>query len=171
LVLACIGFYIYNSKQTQAPTVEDSQSQSPNIVQESSDKKQAATGTASSTLQTTTEAPKSSTEEAGQFSGEPEPITGNVDISVHEVTYDGENFSPKTLTIKVGDYVYFKNASDKSFRPASNPHPAHIDYAEFDAKTGIAAGQTFSFQFLRLGTWNYHDHLNPSAIAKVLVEK
>jgi len=103
----------------------------------------------------------------GTFSGEGE-VTAP-DISVFEVTYDGENFSPASLTVKAGDVVFFKNDSSGSFRPASDPHPSHTDYPGFDSKNPVAAGSRFEFKFTKVGTWGYHNHLNPSSKGTVIV--
>lgn len=88
----------------------------------------------------------------------------------YEVTYTAEGFNPAVLNIAVGGIVTFINKSDKSFRPASNPHPAHTDYSEFDAKTEIASGQTYEFTFTKAGEWGYHNHLNPKMMGVVVVK-
>jgi plastocyanin len=105
----------------------------------------------------------------GQYSGEP-GVEGP-DTQVFEVKYDGTSFSPKTLSIKAGDVVVFKNESSSAFRPASGPHPAHTNYPEFDPKVDIAAGKSWSFTFTKVGTWPYHNHLNPSVFGTITVTK
>jgi hypothetical protein len=47
------------------------------------------------------------------------------DISVFEISYDGKKYTPEKVNLKVGDVVFFKNDSNKTFWPASDPHPAH----------------------------------------------
>ena len=103
----------------------------------------------------------------GVFTGE-EAIEGN-DVQVQQISYDGDKFTPSTLTIKVGDIIVFKNQSKASFWPASNPHPTHTDYSELDPKQPISAGKTFQFKFTKVGTWGFHDHLNPRAYGKINV--
>ena len=90
-------------------------------------------------------------------------------IQVTEVDYDGTSFSPSTVTIKKGDYVIFKNKGTTGFWPASNPHPVHTDYPGFDALQSIDPGGTYKFQFNNVGTWGYHDHLNPRHGGTVVV--
>ena len=107
--------------------------------------------------------------EQGQLSGE--PIVGGPDVLVTEVKYDGSSFSPKTLNIKVGDVVVFKNESDKAFWPASGPHPQHTNYPEFDPKKEIVAGGSWQFTFTKAGTWPFHDHRNPSVFGSITVTK
>lgn len=108
------------------------------------------------------------TQSQGHFSGE-QDVEG-VDVQVFEVAYDGDAYTPSTLSVKNGDIVIFKNNSKSDFWPASNPHPLHTDYPEFDPKKPIAAGKTFEFKFTKVGTWKFHDHLNPTARGTVTVK-
>lgn len=84
------------------------------------------------------------------------------DILVTQVNFDGSSFLPASVNIKVGDIVVFKNNSQEDFWPASNPHPVHTDYPEFDAKQSIAPGGKYQFKFTKIGNWGYHNHLNSS---------
>lgn len=86
------------------------------------------------------------------------------------VSYSDSGFSPVSLTIKVGDTVNFKNQSGKSMWVASDPHPIHTVYPEFDAKKEVANGENYSFTFTKVGTWKYHDHLNPSDTGTIIVQ-
>ena len=92
------------------------------------------------------------------------------DVAVFEIAFNGTAFTPSQLTIKNGDVVVFKNESDKSFWPASAPHPQHTNYPEFDPKKAIPSGQTWQFKFTKTGTWNFHDHLTPTAFGKITVQ-
>ncbi len=100
----------------------------------------------------------------------PTPTRPAVAPTVKIITYTDNGFSPATLTIKAGDNVLFKNNSPKDFWPASAPHPTHTNYPEFDAKRGIASGATYSFTFTRIGSWKYHNHLNPASIGTITVQ-
>jgi plastocyanin len=71
--------------------------------------------------------------------------------------------------VKKGTKVTFVNNSTSAFQPASAPHPAHTDYPEFDPKRAIAAGASWEFTFDKVGTWRYHDHLNPTRFGTVIV--
>jgi plastocyanin len=131
-----------------------------------------------STSATTNESAKTSNSnvantnvETGNETPAPETAApdGN-DVAVTEITYDGKTFSPSAVTIKSGDVVIFKNNSTADFWPASGPHPTHTLYPEFDAKKGIAPGQSYQFKFIKVGIWPFHDHLNPSAFGKITVQ-
>ena len=76
----------------------------------------------------------------------------------HTITYTETGFSPADLTIKTGETIVFKNNSARAFWPASNDHPSHTIYPEFDPKKTIAAGESWSFTFTKVGSWKYHDH-------------
>lgn len=75
-----------------------------------------------------------------------------------ELQKDG--FSPRELTLQKGDTVTFVSKT-RVFWPASNLHPSHTIYPEFDPKEPIKAGDSWSFRFEKPGTWKYHDHLAP----------
>jgi plastocyanin len=85
------------------------------------------------------------------------------------IDYTDSGFVPASVTIKKGTIVTFDNESTKSMWPASAPHPTHTDYPEFDPKKAIAPGETWPFTFTKVGTWKYHDHLNPSRFGTIIV--
>ena len=94
------------------------------------------------------------------------------------VFYDGANFSPATVNIKKGGIVVFENNGSADMWPASAMHPTHADYpvtggclgSIFDACQGIAPDDSWSFAFDVVGSWKYHDHLNPKAFGTIVVE-
>lgn len=90
--------------------------------------------------------------------------------SVPEVSYTNSCFSPSTLTVKQGQTVSFINNSSRSMQPASNDHPSHTDYPEFDSGSPVEKGETYEFTFTKKGTWGYHDHLRESCSGTVIVE-
>lgn len=112
---------------------------------------------------------------AFKSSGTP-PSTGAMTAKIIEITSAG--FSPSTLTIKAGDTVTFINKDSAQHWPASAVHPTHAVYPEpggcigskFDSCKNLAQNEEWSFTFNEKGTWNYHDHLNPSLFGKIVVE-
>lgn len=89
------------------------------------------------------------------------------------VTYNGMTFLPTTLTIKAGTTVTFGNTSERPMWVASNDHPTHELYPEFDTAAANGSppkpGDDGVFTFERTGTWSYHDHNNPSAVGIIIV--
>jgi len=80
-----------------------------------------------------------------------------------------DGFYPPQLTIGKGDVVQFVNLSSRPFWPASNIHPTHTIYSEFDPRDPLEPTESWSFQFNRSGEWKYHDHLAPFAGGVILV--
>ncbi len=114
---------------------------------------------------TSTTIPSTST---GEMQNTPQPAGATVE-SV-EVDYTSSGFSPATVTIKKGGTVRFVNKSGSSMDVASNPHPIHTDYPGFDQGKSDARGKDeYDFTFEKVGTWGYHNHLNPSDGGTVVV--
>lgn len=80
-----------------------------------------------------------------------------------------DGFHPRTLTVQPGERVTFINRSGTVFWPASNGHPQHDLYTEFDAGYAIPNGSSFTFTFTREGKWGYHDHLRSYYTGVVVV--
>ncbi|MDP3794447.1 MAG: hypothetical protein Q8R13_00765 [bacterium] len=80
--------------------------------------------------------------------------------SIYDVELTETGFVPQTIAIAKGDTVVFTTARQKPFWPASDLHPTHGIYPEFDPKEPIEPGESWSFRFNKVGEWRYHDHLN-----------
>lgn len=81
-----------------------------------------------------------------------------------------DNFEPSEITVKEGTRVVFVNETEKFSWPASDPHPIHTDYPEFDPLEPLASGEAWAAIFELKGTWKYHDHLSPRLRGVVIVE-
>lgn len=84
-------------------------------------------------------------------------------LSANTVTVNmTENgFEPREVAIEKNTTVTFVNKDKVSHWPASNIHPTHGIYPEFDPKRPIKAGESWSFTFRKSGVFKYHDHLLP----------
>lgn len=90
--------------------------------------------------------------------------------SVYFTVEMSENgFKPSQITIKKDTIVRFKNVGNTSMWPASNPHPTHTDYQDFDARRKVKPGETYEFRFKNIGTWGCHDHLSPGLTCRIVV--
>ena len=78
-----------------------------------------------------------------------------------KVLLTSTGFEPNVITIKKGDSVTFFTSNTNLFWPASNPHPNHNLYGDFDPKRALKPNETWTFSFTESGSWSYHDHLNP----------
>ncbi|HEV8601132.1 MAG TPA: hypothetical protein VGQ87_00855 [Patescibacteria group bacterium] len=85
---------------------------------------------------------------------------------------DKDGFVPAEITVKKGRRVVFVNDTTTYNWPASNLHPTHEIYPEFDPKQPIDSGKAWAFVFDKVGEWGYHDHLMPNrrGIIKVTQE-
>lgn len=98
--------------------------------------------------------------------------------STATVTYTDSGFSPSSVTISKGGTVIFKNTASDDVWVASNPHPIHTGYpttggcvgSTFDSCKNITPGSSWSFTFDFVGSWGYHNHLNPVEGGTVIVQ-
>ncbi len=75
------------------------------------------------------------------------------------VVIKDNSFEPSTLTIKKNSRVVFRNESSEPRWPASDLHPTHGIYPEFDPLSELAPGEEWVFVFEKPGKWKFHDHL------------
>jgi plastocyanin len=88
---------------------------------------------------------------------------------IHIINFIGDTFTPDKIEISLGDSVTWINKGDYDFWPASNIHPTHEIYPEFDPKGPIAPGKNWTFTFTKTGIHRFHDHLYESATGVVRV--
>lgn len=79
-------------------------------------------------------------------------------------------FEPTTLNVKKDQEVCWVNNDSEGRWPASNIHPTHEIYSEFDPKQPMKPGETWCFTFDKPGIWKFHDHLFPELVGTVNVE-
>ena len=85
------------------------------------------------------------------------------------ITRTAAGYEPKEVTIKQGDVVTWVNESGEFHWPASDLHPTHGVYPEFDPLTPIAPDEEWSFRFDQVGTWKYHDHIRANKTGTITV--
>ncbi len=82
--------------------------------------------------------------------------------------YD-DYIEPSEITIGQGEQVTFVSRASREIWPASDAHPTHGVYSEFDPKGGILPGETWEFVFDQPGIWDFHDHLKAELTGKITV--
>lgn len=131
------------------------------------------TAAATSTTVSTPTGQPATDETPGSSGGEAVPLAA-------AVSYDGANFSPRIVTIKRGGTVTWTRTGSGSMWVASDEHPTHTEYAGTSRREHCpdanntafdqcVSGSTYSFTFTKAGTWDYHDHVNASAIGSIVV--
>lgn len=96
--------------------------------------------------------------------------TQNADV---EITFSDEGFSPGEAEIKAGQTLKWTNKSSKAIQVASDPHPAHSDNRDItggEFTLNLQPGESKTIIVAVVGSWEYHDHLNPAVKGKVIVE-
>lgn len=85
------------------------------------------------------------------------------------VTVTALGFAPQTLTIKAGTKVLWMNKSGEVATVNSGAHPTHLVYPPLNLGE-FGNGSSVQLVFDKPGTYNYHDHLNPSRTGTIVVE-
>jgi len=102
----------------------------------------------------------------------------------YEIKYTDSGYSPKELTVKVGDTVTWKNESSHGMWTASAIHPTHVIYSgssldehcpdaentSFDECKSAQPGEFWSFRFDKKGTWRYHNHVQAAHFGAIVTE-
>lgn len=81
--------------------------------------------------------------------------------SVVVIKMTSNSFEPAQITLDQNASIIFVNEDTLPRWPASNIHPTHELYPEFDPKKPIDPGESWSFKPQKPGVWKYHDHLSP----------
>jgi plastocyanin len=84
------------------------------------------------------------------------------------VTYSDSGFAPSPVTVKAGSTVTFVNESSGAMWVASDPHPTHTLLPGFDELQSVGKGGTYEYTFVKVGTWTFHNHMNPSVKGTVV---
>lgn len=86
-------------------------------------------------------------------------VSAHSETVIIQMTENG--FEPQTITVDENSAVLFINRDKVDRWPASNIHPTHEIYPEFDPKRPISPGSSWPFKPKKPGEWKYHDHLLP----------
>jgi plastocyanin len=87
----------------------------------------------------------------------------------NEIRITENGFEPNSIAVLVGQTIVFINETGKDSGPASDFHPSHLIYQDFDSKKPLVEGESWSFGFDKEGVWSFHDHLRPSKRGTVYV--
>lgn len=86
-----------------------------------------------------------------------------------KVRYTDKGFIPERVEVEAGSMVEFVNESSMQMWVASAPHPAHTNLPTFDQFRAYKKGSLYRYTFDKKGTWEYHDHINPSLGGVIVV--
>lgn len=97
------------------------------------------------------------------------PIQAHSTEDATIIHMEDDQFIPQEVNIKQNGIVVFENVGANDHWPASNIHPSHGIYPQFDPKKPIKSGESWEFKFEKGGIWKFHDHLYPSLTGTVRV--
>ena len=98
------------------------------------------------------------------------PTPKETENELYTVTLTDQGFTPASITVKAGEKVTFVNQSSGQMWVASAPHPTHTDLPGFDELTSVGNGGSYDYTFVKVGSWKYHNHLNPNQRGVVVVK-
>lgn len=93
----------------------------------------------------------------------------NHDGELFVIQMTDAGFKPQEFYITEGDTISFENVGTNDHWPASNVHPTHDLYPDFDPQKPIIPGHAWQFTFEKSGTWDMHDHLFPEFTGRIVV--
>lgn len=85
------------------------------------------------------------------------------------VSITDSGFQPQTLKIKADQTVTWHNDSSNQVSINSDPHPTHTKYPPLNLGI-LSPKEAISLKFPTLGTFGYHNHLDPSQTGTIIVE-
>lgn len=85
-----------------------------------------------------------------------------------EITDSG--FVPATIEITKGDSVTWTNLDKKSHQIASDPYPTNTLLPDLVSEP-LFTNDSFTFTFDQVGTFTYHDNLNPLKLRGTVIVK
>lgn len=89
--------------------------------------------------------------------------------AIQTVVMVEDGFEPSEITVDENSTVLFMNKDKVDRWPASNIHPTHDIYPEFDPQKPIPPGSAWAFKPKKEGVWKYHDHLQPHKRGTIIV--
>lgn len=78
-----------------------------------------------------------------------------------KVTIGKEGFTPSTVLVKKGSQVTWINTDEEPHQVVSDPHPTHSNLPSLEMDEPLLTNESFTFTFEKVGTFAYHDELNP----------
>lgn len=98
------------------------------------------------------------------------PSTTSANVSETMISVTSSGFTPKDVTIHIGEAVTWVNNDTADHQINSTPHPIHTDYPPLNTVGLLKSGEKKSLSFPTAGTFKYHDHLNPTTLGSITVQ-
>jgi plastocyanin len=95
----------------------------------------------------------------------------NTEVVPARVTITPQGFVPATLTIRQGQAVVWTNSDSATHQVDSDPYPSNNYLTDFNELQPMPYNGQFSFIFNKIGSYTYHDNLNPYRLKGTIVVK
>jgi hypothetical protein len=104
-----------------------------------------------------------------QAARNPKSNSSSIKQEEMRMVYFNGSYHPKEIKIAPNQKIVWINNGTGPIWPASNMHPTHEIYSDFDPMQPVHPGKNWSFVFGKEGIWKYHDHLNPALTGTITV--
>lgn len=81
---------------------------------------------------------------------------------VAQITITKDGFIPAALSVEKGTKIVWTNTDSVQHQIQANPHPTGDSLPGLKSKV-LNSNQTYEYTADTTGSFNYHDHLNPTA--------
>ena len=88
---------------------------------------------------------------------------------VAKVSITSTGFLPATIKIKAGTQVDWTNNDTVNHQIAADPYKTYTTLPELSGVQPIGPNDLFGFTFEKVGTYTYHDELNPSKFSGTVI--
>ncbi len=163
IIIGLIFFYYHKQANAPAPNEPAGKSAAAVMVTLAAPTPTPATSTAAVSLTPTIS-------NTTHYSSGNEGEDAGPNIQVVEMDYSNSTFSPATLQINKGDYVFFRNKGSGTFLPALAQAPAGVTFNPNQATD--QPGGEYKFEFNQAGVYKVINGLEPSgAVGTVVVSQ
>lgn len=87
-----------------------------------------------------------------------------------QITITKDGFVPASLSVKKGTKIIWTNSDEATHQLQANPHPTGESLPGLKSEV-LTSGQTYEYTADISGTFDYHDHLNPTNNGKLEIQE
>lgn len=87
------------------------------------------------------------------------------------IAITSKGYNPSVVTIVKGDVVVWTNQDTAIHKVNSDPFPTDNQYSQLNSTIPLKTKYNYSFVFNQVGTYHYHDDLNPTTYKGTIIVK
>lgn len=85
-------------------------------------------------------------------------LVNYIESPIQNIIYTNSGYTTDYIEVSIGTPIFFWNRSNLPMWTASDPHPIHTDFSEFDSRRAYMSGSVYIYRFKTTGTYTYHNH-------------